>query len=84
MALLGKSLLGKVRSPATGAEGLASRCLPLVMSKAFSLSQHRMPQLTGDRLGACFPGIGTFQAEQASDIELCSPCSHGSRSLSAL
>ena len=50
VALLGKSLLGKVRSPATGAEGLPSRCLPLVMSKAFILSQQHMPlssQLTG-------------------------------------
>ncbi len=43
VALLGKSLLGKVRSPATGAEGLPSRCLPLVMSKALSLLQQRVP-----------------------------------------
>ena len=61
VALLGKSLLGKVRSPATGAEGLPSRCLPLVMSKALSLLQKRAPlssQLTG--LHSAFPGTGAF------------------------
>ena len=73
-ALLGKSLLGKVRSPATGAVGLPSRCLPSVMSKAFSLFQQRVPQLTSNGLAPSrdkhLPGTSTFQAEQESDIEL--------------
>ncbi len=36
-ALLGKSLSGKVRWPATGALGLPSRCLPLARSRALNL-----------------------------------------------
>lgn len=38
VALLGKSLLGKVRLPATGAVGLPSLCLPFVMSSALNLA----------------------------------------------
>ena len=37
VALLGKSLLGKVREPATGAVGLPSLCAPLVISSALNL-----------------------------------------------
>ena len=50
VALVGKSLSGKVRDPATGAAGLPSLCAPLATSSALSLRMHDHIALMQPRL----------------------------------